>query len=239
MNEIKLDVQIRNQIGTRNTNKVRRNDFIPAIVYGETKKKGATPIQVERRAFEKIMRAHRGENVIFHLNILEGEKKLRDYAAIIKEEQHDPVTEQILHVDFKHISLTEKITVKVTVVAKGDPVGVKQDGGSLEHALWDIDVICLPTQIPHHIEVNVSHLKLNESIHVKDLILPSGVTTKHDPDAIVVIVAPPMKEEVMSAEAAAAAPTEPEVIKEKPKEKKEEGAAAEKKPAEPAKAEGK
>lgn len=225
MEEMKLDVQIRNEGGTRHARKMRREDYVPGVVYGGQKK--STLIKLNKRTYERIRRQHIGESVVYHLNVFEGEKKLRDYSAIVKEEQLDPVNDDVLHIDFKRISLTEKIEINVQVVAKGDPIGVKRGGGSLDHHLWELDVICLPLQIPHHIEVEVSNLDIGDSIHVKDLVLPAGVSTKHDPEALVMTVVPPMKE--VEPVAAAAAPTEPEVIKEK---KDKEGAAEEKKPAE-------
>ena len=214
MEEIKLDVEIRNEVGSRKSKRLRRDLFIPAIVYGG--KQNPTPLKVDRKTFERIIRLHKGENVIYHLNVLEGSKRIKDYSAITKEVQHDPVTDRILHIDFNRISLTEKIEVKVAIEAKGEPIGVKQGGGSLEHVLWELTVICLPTQIPQSIEVDVSNLKIQDSIHVTDLILPSGVVTKNDPEAIVLTVAPPMKE--VSPEEAEGAPAEVEVIKEKKKE---------------------
>ncbi len=223
MQEIKLDVEVRLSTGTRSSRKIRRQNFIPGVVYGEGKE--PTVIGVDRKIFEKITRGHRGENVIFHLNVCEGEKKLRDYSAITKEMQFHPVTDDVIHIDFQRISLTEKIQVEVAVLPKGEAMGVKQDGGTLDQHLWKLDVICLPTQIPQHIEVDINGLKIDDKIFVKDLSLPTGVVTKHDPEDIVISVSPPMKE-IKPEEAAAAAATEPEVIKEKPKEKKEEGATA-------------
>lgn len=223
MEELKLEVQVREEVGTRKTRGIRRNNFIPAVVYGSKEK--TTSIKVDRKEFERIERLRRGENIIFHLNIMQGEKKLKDYSAIIKETQLDPVTDMVLHIDFNRISLTQEIEVKVPIVAKGDSIGVKQDGGSLDHILWELEVTCLPTKIPHHIEVEVSHLKLNESVHVKDLKLPEGVKTKQNPEAIVITVTPPMKEVTPEQAAAEGAPTEPEVIKEKKVEAKAEGAA--------------
>ena len=217
MEEIKLDVQIRNEIGSDKIRSVRQKDFVPAIVYGGDKK--PTPIKVDRRAYERVIRHHRGQTVLFHINVMEEDKKLRDYSVIVKEEQHDPVSDRILHIDFHRISLTEKIEVKVPIVTKGEAVGVKRDGGSLEHVMCELEVVSLPTQIPQNISVDVSHLELNQSIHVKDLILPSGVTTKHDPESSVLTVIPKREEPSITAEPTeAAAPAEPEVIKEKKKE---------------------
>ncbi|MFA5059618.1 MAG: 50S ribosomal protein L25 [Candidatus Omnitrophota bacterium] len=233
MQEITLEAHVRTAIGTRKTKQLRREDFIPAVVYGERKKTVA--IQLDRKTFERIERLHHGENIILSLNVIDDDKKVKDYSAIVKDTQRDPVSGRILHLDLHHISLTKEIEVKVPIVAKGEPVGVKQDGGSLDHLLWELGVICLPTKIPHHIEVDVSSLKIKDVIHVKDIALPEGVKTKQDPDTIVFAVVPPMKEVTPEEAAAAATQAEPEVLK----EKKEDPAAAktaagdkEKKPAE-------
>jgi len=211
MEEIKLDVKIRNQIGTRKIKGIRREDNVPAIVYGGDR--GPTAIQVDRRTYERIMRLHKGQSVVFHLNVLEGEKKIRDYSAVVKEEQDDPVSDRLIHIDFQRISLKEELEVKVPVVAKGEALGVKKDGGSLDHTLWELDVICLPTNIPEKIEVDVSELNIGDAIHVKEVVLPADVKTNHDPEAIVFSVVPPMKEESPVEEGIE--PEEPEVIKEK------------------------
>ena len=229
MEEIKLDVQVRELVGSRKVKGIRREDLVPGIVYGG--KKEPTLIQINRKSFERIRRAHHGE-IIFHINVLSGEKKVGDFPAMVKEAQIDPVTDDLLHVDFKRISLTEKIKVNVPLIPKGDPIGVKRDGGSLDHVIWELDVICLPTQIPQGIEVDVSNLEIGDSVFVKNLKLPEGVTTKHDPEAIVFNLVPPMKEEVAPVEGA---PTEPEVLKEKKPVEGEAAVAGEKKAEEPKK----
>jgi large subunit ribosomal protein L25 len=215
MEEIKLDVHVRQEVGTRKVKGVRRESLVPGIVYGG--KKQPTLIKMDRKAYERIRRTHHGE-VVFHLNVMEGEKHLADFPALVMEEQHDPVDSHLVHIDFKRISLTEKIHVKVAVIAKGDPVGVKKDGGSLSHLIWELDIICLPTNIPEKIEVEVSQMKIGDNIYVRDLTLPEGVTTKVDLESIVLTVVPPMKE--VEAAPVTEAPTEPEVLREK---KPEEG----------------
>lgn len=227
MDEIKLDVQVRNQIGTRKIKSIRRQGFLPAVVYGG-KKKGPTNIQVDQRTYEKIKRQHQGQSVVFHLNVMEGEKKLRDYSAIVKEEQLNPVTDGLLHVDFTRISLTEEIEVKAAITIRGEAAGVKKDGGSLDQPMWELDIVCLPTNIPEHIEVDVSELNIGDAIHVKDLKMPEGVKTKVDLDAIVVSVVPPMKEEEVVPEGEEEL-TEPEVTKEKKEDEAGEEAKAEEK----------
>ncbi|HQP10163.1 MAG TPA: 50S ribosomal protein L25 [Candidatus Omnitrophota bacterium] len=230
MEEIKLDVQVRNEVGSRKVKAVYRSNQIPGVVYGGEQK---TPmaIKLDRKAYEGIMRHHQGQNVIFHLNVLEGDKKLKDYTAIVKEEQHEPVSDTLRHIDFHRISLTEEIEVKVPLVAKGEAPGVKNDGGSLDHILWELDVVCLPTNIPDKIEVDVSALKIGDVVQLKDIVLPNGVRTKHDPEAILMSVAPPMKEFELPAEGEK--DIEPEVIKEKKAEEPaaEAGEKAEEKPA--------
>lgn len=210
MEQIKLDVQVRQEIGSRRLKAVRARNFVPGIVYGSQQK--PTAIKVEKKTYDHIRRVHQGENVIFLLNVMEGEKKLRDYTAIVREECHDPVTDEILHIDFNRISLKDKIEVKVPVVSRGDPIGVKRDGGTLDHLVWELDIVCLPTQIPHHLEVDVSTLAIGDSVHVKDIVMPEGVVTKHDPNTIVFSVSAPMKEEIPTEPQPM---VEPEVIKEK------------------------
>jgi len=207
MEAIKLDVQTRKEIGTRNIKALRAKDFIPGIVYGMDE--DATAIKLEKRSYEKIKRAHKGQSLVFQLNILEDEKTLGEFATIVKEEQLNPVTDRLVHIDFKRISLTEEIEVVIPVVAKGEPAGVKSEGGSLDHLIWELDVFCMPMSIPEKIEIDVSHLKVGDAIHVKDIIFPANVKTHHDPETVVFSVVPPRKEEE-ELEA-----TEPEVTKEK------------------------
>ncbi len=238
MEEIKLDVQLRDRLGSRKSRILRHTGYIPAVLYGGREE--PVVIQVDRKAFERINRTHRGENVIYHLNVRKGDQVLQDYSAITKEVQYHPVLDHILHIDFNRISLTEKIEVKVAIKAKGEPIGVKQDGGSLEHVLWELTVVCLPTQIPQHIEVDVSGLKIHDTIHVKDLALPPGVVTQNDPEAVVLMVAAPMKEVEAPPPTPEGAPAaEPEVIKEKKKEVEEPQKASEAEPKAESKDKGK
>lgn len=210
MEEIKLNVQIRKELGKEKVKKLRFVDKVPGIVYGGERE--PTPVTFDRRVFEKIMRQHRGQSVLFHLDVLDGEKKVQDDSVIIKDEQVHPVTEKITHVDFLRVNLNEEIEVVVPIEAKGEAAGVKT-GGTLEHILWELDVVCLPLNIPEKIVIDVSQMKVNDYVHVKDIPLPTGVRTNHDPEATVFAVVHSMKEEAPVAEAA---PTEPEVLKKKP-----------------------
>ncbi len=221
MEEINLTVQARKETGRSKAKSLRLGGFIPGIVYGEGKK--SQPIHVDRKTFLRLLKSQKGENVVINLSVASEDKKSKEIPVIIKELQHNPVTDELIHIDFNQISLTKEIKVKVPIVAKGEPIGVKQDGGSLAHLLWDLEIECLPTQIPANIEVEVSNLKIGDAVHIKDLSLPKGIKVLHDPDLVVLSVAPPVKEVVAEEAAVEGAPTEPEVIKEKKEVPAEEG----------------
>jgi len=228
MEQIQFDVQLRKKTGSANARRLRRTELIPAVVYGGGSK--PTMIQADRKAYHRIHRQHMGESLIYHLNVVEGDKKVADFPAIIKDIQRHPVSEEVIHIDFNRISLDKEIEINIKVITKGEAIGIKRDGGTLDHTLWELDVICLPTNIPHHFEVDITNLGIHDAIHVRDVALPPGVRTKHDPDAVVVSVVGSTKEAVAApTEEEAAASAEPEVLKEKKKEEGEEPAAVAKK----------
>jgi len=212
MEEITLDAQLREEIGKAKVKDLREKGFIPAVVYGEGKTSLA--IKVSHHELLRLIHQHRLENAILNLKIKD-DKKNKPRSCLIKETQYDPVTGEVIHVDFNEISLTKVIKVNVPVVAKGEPAGVKQEGGSLEHILWEIEVECLPTEIPKEIEIDVSQLKMGESIHVRDIKLPDNIKIINSPDAMVLLVAAPVKEEIPVEATEGEEKQEPEVIKEK------------------------
>jgi len=212
MEEILLNAELREEIGKGKVKDIREKGFIPAVLYGDGK--NASPVKMLHSEFLKLVHHHRVEGVVINLKIKD-DKKQKSRACLIKEIQYDPVHGDIVHVDFNEISLTEVIKVNIPVVAKGEPVGVKQDGGSLEHILWEIEVECLPTDIPKGFEIDVSALKIGDAIHVKDLSVPPKVKILNDPASIVLSVAAPMKEEVPVEAVEGEEKQEPEVIKEK------------------------
>ncbi|MDD4939573.1 MAG: 50S ribosomal protein L25 [Candidatus Omnitrophica bacterium] len=223
MENIILEIQTREEIGKSKVKDLRGKGFIPAVVYSEGK--NSLPIKVSHKELWQLIHHHRVESMV--INLKTADKKQKDKPCLIKEIQYDPVKGDIIHVDFNEISLTELIKVNVPVSAKGEPAGVKQEGGSLEHNLWEIEVECLPTEIPQDVEVDVSQMKIGDSIHVKDIAFPSNIKVLTNPDAIVLSVAAPIKEEVAAPAVEGEEKQEPEVIKEK-KEVPAEGAEEEK-----------
>jgi large subunit ribosomal protein L25 len=222
MKEIVIKAKPRDKMGKEHAKKLRRKGLIPAVVYGADM--SPLPLEVEAKAFHALLRSGLGENVIITLNI--DDQKNGDKKVLIREIQRDPVWGNILHIDFQQISLTEKLTINVPIHLVGIPIGVQQDGGILQHVLRELEVECLPTDIPEKIEVDVANLKIGDSIHVGD-IKAEKVEILSDPLGSIVSVVPPtvFKEPEV---APAAAEEEPEVITEK-KEEEEKEAKAEKK----------
>ena len=216
--QAKLTVQTRAVIGRNAIKKVRKQGLIPGVIYGA----GQEPINLELngRELATVLSRSSSENILLELEIVDGENK-RNSLAMIKEVQHHPLQRQILHVDFHAVSATEKITAEVPIETIGEPVGVKTGGGLLEHILRDLEVECLPGDLPERILIDVTGLDLDQSIHVKDLQLPAGVEAITDGDLTVVAVSEARVEEE-PAEALGAAPVAPEVISAK---KPEEGTA--------------
>lgn len=217
MEEIVLEVEPRDELGKGKVKDLRKKGFIPGILY--SKGKESCVLKVSHRELLRLIHQRRIENIVINLKISSGDRKsderTKTRPCLIKEIQYDPVKGDIIHVDFNEISLATTVKVNVPVVAKGEPIGVKQEGGSLEHILWEVEVECLPTNIPEEIEVDVSQLKVGEAIHIKEIIFPDNIKVLDDPEAVVLSVAAPMKEEVVVAPVEGEEKQEPEVIKEK------------------------
>lgn len=217
---IPLNGTRRESLGKGGARKARATGHIPGVLYGHGEE--PVPVTVQAREFDLALRGHKGGNPIVNLAVSGGE-----YTALIRAVQYDPLTHDILHLDFQHISLTETIEVKVAVHLKGLPVGVKDGGGILETILREIEVRCLPTAIPSSIEVDVSHLNIGDSVHVSDVVVPD-VTILNDVAETIATVVPPtvMEEKPADAVVVEGAPSEPEVIA-KGKKEEDEAAAAE------------
>jgi len=226
MERINLETQLREEKGKQLVKRLRYQGFIPAVVYKGGKDN--LSLKLSEKDFLKVIGTKAGTNVIINLKIADSgddkekkaSKSAKDKTVMIKEVQRDPVKGNILHIDFSEISLTETLKVKVRVDPKGEPVGVKE-GGTLERIIWEVEVECLPTQIPEKLEVAVADLKIGDSVFVKNIVLPKGVKILQDPELIVMSVKPPFVEKVAEAVPAEGAPEEPELIRKK-KEVEEE-----------------
>ena len=205
---------------------MRATGRIPAVVYGSVKE-GKTPegvaLTVDPKALLRILHSESGANTLITLRVDGSEARV-----MVKEYQLDPVTHHLLHADFYQLAMDKAITVNVPIVIKGEARGVKQDGGIIDFVTREIEVHCLPTDIPENIPVDVTELNLHDSVRVKDLAQSPKWKAMTDGETMIVHVVMPKAEEaaVAATEAAAegAAPAvtaEPEVIK-KGKDEKEE-----------------
>src|SRR5213076_3387322 len=216
--QVKLKAEPRATVGRSAVRKLKARGVIPAIIYGGKDK--PQPLQVSARDINAMMSHASGENVLVELEIA-GEKSNR--TALVQEVQHSPVRGDILHIDFHAISMDEAIQAEVPLEPIGVPNGVKNFGGLLEQSLRALTIECLPRNLPDRITVDVSQLNIGDSIHVRDIQMPSGVTAKVPADLTAFsVLAPVVEEEPVAVEAEAAAAAGPEVIT----EKKEEGEAA-------------
>lgn len=196
MDIVKLKARPRTGIGKSCTRKIRATDWIPAVYYGHNLK--TENIEVSAPEFRALVRA-RKQGFLIDLGLPGSDAAV----AVVKEIQRDPIrTMFFLHIDFQHVSMTEKITVQCRVEVTGVPVGVKEEGGILEHPVKELTIECLPMDIPEKIVVDVGELKMGDSIHVKDLSVPK-VTIKNAPEEVVALVARPTKEEEIAAPAPA------------------------------------
>jgi large subunit ribosomal protein L25 len=223
--EAVLDAVERNQRGKNEARRLRASGRIPAVVYGE--KEGGKAIAVDPKVLARILRTKQGANTLIALNLPGG----GDARVLVKEYQLDPITHELLHADFYRVAMDKVIRVQVTVVAQGEPKGVKQQGGVLDIVHRQIEVECLPADIPKNIELDVADLMVGQSIRVKDIPVNPKWKALSDPEMMILHViipkveeAPTPSAEAAAAPGAAAAPAEPEVIKKGKKE--EEGAEA-------------
>ncbi|HHW03568.1 MAG TPA: 50S ribosomal protein L25/general stress protein Ctc [Thermoanaerobacterales bacterium] len=211
MEQIALKAEKRDVSKKGIINELRRKGKLPGVLYGKNIE--SSPVVVDAKELLKILKTH-GESALIDLE-LEGEK----LPVLMKEIQRDTLKDAILHVDFYKVSMTDRIEFNLPLVLKGDAEGLKM-GGILQHQKRELLVKALPADMPEHLEVDISHLKIGDTLTVGDLKVDEKITVLDDPDEVVVsILAPKLAEdaEVPAGEQA----TEPEVVA-KGKEKKEE-----------------
>ncbi|MBI5078598.1 50S ribosomal protein L25 [Candidatus Saganbacteria bacterium] len=225
MEKVEIEARERPQIG-KGLKNLRKQGLIPAVIYG--KKIGSRSIVIDRKAFVKgVLGSVAGRNAIISLKIT-GEKG-QGISVLTQEVQRNPLTDEILHIDFRHIVMDEAIKTRVIIELIGIPAGVKDDGGVLIHGLREIEVKCLPLEIPDKFEVDVTALKIGDSLHVSDLSAVAGVEILTTPTEMIANCSPPTKEEEVAApvptpEEVAAAAAAPAVAEEEVKEKSAPGA---------------
>jgi large subunit ribosomal protein L25 len=218
--DVVVKVESREHTGKNAARRLRRRDRIPGIVYGL----GLPPflVSVSPRRIEEILHRESGQNTVFNLSLADGEEAR---AAMIKELQRDPASDHLVHVDFIRLDLDRRITVSVPIRLMNTPTGVKNEGGLLDFIHREVEVECLPAEIPEHLDVDVSELHINQHVSVSDVQIGANVRILVSPETVIAVVVAP-KAEAAPAEAEAVPVVEegaePEVMK-RGKETAEEG----------------
>jgi large subunit ribosomal protein L25 len=223
---LKIKGEKREVFGKNASRRLRREGRVPAILYGP--KTENVSLSLEKKDLFEILRSESGENTIFKVSF---DSQAPD--VMIKDLQKDPTSDELLHIDLILIAMDKEIRVEVPVVLVGEAVGVKTEGGFVDFVLRELEIECLPNDIPEHIDVDITELHLHQSIKVEEITPPPGVTFISDPDSSIAMIQAQAKEEEVVVEEeleeegeVIAGEEEPEVIK---KEKPEEGDKEEKK----------
>jgi large subunit ribosomal protein L25 len=211
MPEIVVTAESRTDTGKNANRRLRTRGLIPGVLYGSRKK--TVPVAISPKEIGSILKSAKGENTLFELDLGGTRRKV-----ILKEFQREPVKGRLLHADFYEVALDQVLEVKVHVELKGVPVGVKAQGGIVDFVTRELEIECLPADIPEKIEVDVSHLELGKHLRVSELKLSDNVKVLSDPGLVIAHVVAPRAEEAPAAVAEAAvveeaAAAEPEVIK--------------------------
>ncbi len=187
MKRIPFEVEYRDKTGKSYAKKLRKSGKIPGVLYGPGMD-GAIPVSVDLKAFGKLMK-EAGEGAFLLDLKLKKNGSTEDHVALIKEVQKDIITRQPIHVDFQRVDLSREVTVEVEVVLVGTPKGVER-GGILEQERDELEIVCLPMDIPDAIRIDVSHLDIGDSIHVNDIKFEKGRIVADTNFTIATVVAP-------------------------------------------------
>ncbi len=224
MKSLALSASPRTQTRRKGARKIRSSGRIPAIIYG--RHNPPQNLEIDAKQFDELVHKAHTEIILVDLTVEGDAKPAR--LALVQDVQHHPLSGKVLHLDLHEVKADEKVSIEVPVEAVGVPDGVKNGGGTLEHVRFRIRVRCLPKDLPEQINVDVTNLKVGETLHIGEIVAPPGVELLGDKKIPVLAVAAPVTEaaaETAAAPAAGEAAKQPEMIK----EKKEEPAADKKK----------
>ncbi|MBF0224019.1 MAG: 50S ribosomal protein L25 [Desulfobacterales bacterium] len=195
MEPVELNAKVRHKSGDGYSNSLRREGFVPAILYGPGINN--LSIEVSLKAFEDLLKVVGSKQVLLNLNVQNG--NLNKYMVMLKEIQNHPVTKKILHIDFYAVDLNRKIRIKVPVTLKGKSIGVEK-GGVLQLIRRKVEILCYPMDIQRNIDLDVSDLDIGDSIHVKDIKLEEKIELPADVNFTVVTVLSPKVHDVKAKE---------------------------------------
>jgi large subunit ribosomal protein L25 len=208
MEQINISANLRNTTGKGPNRRLRQSGKVPAVLYGH--KRQAVSLEVDPKEIFRILHSQSGENTIFGLNV-PGQERVN---CLIKEFQLEPISHRLLHADFYEVAMDQTLEVDVPLEIVGESIGVKTEGGIIDIVHRELRVECLPSDIPEHIVVDVTNMKIGDLFRIKDLQLSDKIKLLDDPETVIVAVEHPREEELPVAAAVdAEAEAEPEVIK--------------------------
>lgn len=207
----------RTETGKGVARKLRAQHSLPGVLYGHHRE--PQPLVLDGRDFDRLIEHYAAETTVVELTV-DGQS----VRTLIREIQRHPFKRQVLHVDFQALVAGEKVTVDIPIVLVGIPEGVRLTGGTLDQVMRELTVEVDPSDIPNHVDVDVSALNVGDSLHVSDISLPPGVEVQDDPETTICVVVPPRVAEEVAApvEEEEAASGEPELIRKKDEESEED-----------------
>jgi len=213
-----IKAETRQKTGKNAAGRLRKQGLVPAVLYGG--QTASQPLTLQKKDIIEILKSETGENTIFRVAVGSGEKDV-----MLKDVQINPVTDELTHLDLIEISMDKPVRVSVPIELVGEPVGVKTEGGVVDFLLRELDVECLPREIPESIKIDISGLHIHQSFKVQNLALPAGLKVNADPNAAIAVISsvaeeatPAPAEEVIEG----AEMKEPELIRKERKKEEEE-----------------
>lgn len=217
MDKILVKADKRSDSGKGSARSLRRSGLIPAVVYSAG---NSIPVQIDRKQMTTLIYSGAGEHSLISIELNEDGSKISEHPVLVKDYQLEPVSDELLHVDFMEISLTEVVTVTVPIVITKQPAGIKM-GGVLAKRMREIEVECLPTKIPDSVGIDAGFIEIGKSYHVSDIPVQEGLKILADPSEVILSVNVAVVEEEPE-EAAVVEAAEPELVKGKGKEEEKD-----------------
>lgn len=224
MESLVIDVYKRNpeELKKNSAGRLRKSGFIPGVIYGL--KTEPLNIKVEAKKFRDLIKGKGTSGHIFNLHLKENEKT-KKVSVLLKDFQKEPISREFAHLDFIRIKMEQEVTITIPILLANEDtaIGVKEEGGVVQHVLKEAEISCLPKDIPESIIVDVSGMKIGDVLRISDLVVDEAIKVLSNPEEVVVAMsyASEFKEEEVTEEEAAAGEEEPEVIKKEKAEKEE------------------
>ena len=226
MKNVTLIVEKRDEKEIRKnaSSKLGRLGYIPAVMYGLKKKPES--IKVEKKELVKLLKGHSISSIIFDVHL--DEKSKEKNTVIIKEYQRDPISSELVHLDFLRIQMKAKIetSVPINIVNEDIAIGIKESGGVLQHGLRELNIFCLPADIPEHIDYDIKDLGMNEIVRIENVDIEEKIQILNGPSEVIVSIIPPTElkeEEPVTEEEGEEEMEEPELVGKEKSEEQAEG----------------